>query len=220
MALVAKDLDKKHEEIRENIEDSSQYFYDNNQNFNEFKEFVYKTSITKNERNLLNQIDKPVLEFNVCEAYVSRLKGEFAKQEPSISVRALNDETAPILIEVVEGHIRYILNQANKDKLESKCYDDTLSGGFSVMKVWTEYEHEATFSQVIKLGKVFDPTLTGFDPLARDSHKGDGKYCYELYPVTLKEFKERYPDIKFEQISFSRALDNSFNWYYESNNKK
>ena len=220
MALAQTDSDKKLKNIKENIEDASQYFYENAKNFNRFKEFVYKSSITKDEKNVLRQIDKPVLEFNVCEAYVSRLKGEFSKQEPSVSVRALSDEVSPLTVDVVEGHIRYILKEANNDKLESRCYDDTLSGGYSVMKIWTEYEHENSFNQVIKLGKVFDPTLTGFDPLARKSHKGDGHYCYELFPLTVEEFKEYYPDIKIDHINFSRSLTNSFNWYYINNNKK
>ena len=48
------------------------------------------------------------LEFNILEAYVSRLLGEFSKQEPSIEVSAENPENAdPQTIEVVEQHMRH-----------------------------------------------------------------------------------------------------------------
>lgn len=96
-----------------------------------------------------------------------------------------------------------------------KSIPDILSGGFSAMKVWTEYQHEKSFDQIIKIGRVYDPTLVGFDPLAVLPHKGDGRYCFELIPKTKEEFQEEYPDIDLSTLKFSSHLK-GFNWSYQN----
>ena len=44
----------------------------------------------------------------------------------------------------------------------------------------------------IPIERAFNPTLCGFDPLATTSHKGDGRYCFELYPMTQEEFAQEF----------------------------
>jgi hypothetical protein len=71
-------------------------------------------------------------------------------------------------------------------------------------------------NQVIKFERVYDPTLVGFDPLARTPHKGDGRYCFELFPKSRVEFEAEYPNIDLSSISFTRNLQ-GFNWSYSNN---
>jgi hypothetical protein len=60
---------------------------------------------------------------------------------------------------------------------------------------------------------VFDPTLTFFDPLARTSHKGDGRYCGELYPMTTEEFERKYGSEALKEMRFTRELS-GFDWSF------
>ena len=85
-----------------------------------------------------------------------------------------------------------------------------------MIKVWTEYAHEMSFNQTIRFGRVYDPTLVGFDPLARLPHKGDGRYCFELFPKSREEFEEEYPDIDLRGVDFTRNVE-GFNWSYSNN---
>ena len=179
------------ENLKKDVENWNQYFQDNNNRFNEFMRFVFKSSLTQDDLTKLRDLSKPIIEFNICEAYISRLRGEFAKHEPNVSVRAadgipankLNDEFIA-MIDVLECHMRHIFFDTQNDGLEYKLYSDILAGGFSVAHVYTDYLNEMSFQQGIKVERVFDPTLCGFDPLARESHKGDGRYCYQLFPKT------------------------------------
>ena len=116
---------------------------------------------------------------------------------------------------MVTGHLKHIIDEANKVGTEYQVYTDSLSGGFSVVKVWTEYAHDMSFNQVIRLGRVYDPVLTGFDPLARYSHKGDGNFCFELYPKLKEDFKREYPGIDVDKLSYVKAID-GFNWSYKN----
>ena len=203
--------------LKKNVRNTSTYFEPNYKRFNEFRRFVFDTSLTDDDKMVLETLKKPEIEFNICEAYISRLRGEFSKQIPSIKVTA--EDGVPVdtkTIDLVTSHLKHMLFETNKNGCEYNVYTDILSGGFSAMKIWTEYASPMSFQQVIKFDRVYDPTLVGFDPLARQSHKGDGRFCFELFPKSREEFEEEYPNISLKGIDFSRNVE-GFNWSYSNN---
>lgn len=214
---VAKKYVEQLPRLKKAVRNAYSYWEPNYKTFNEFRRFVFDTSLTDDDKMVLDTLKKPAIEFNILEAYISRLRGEFAKQEPSIVVMA--DDGAQVdaqTIELVGSHLRHILFEANKNGCEYNVYTDLLSGGYSAIKVWTEYAHSMSMNQVIRFERVYDPTLVGFDPLAREPHKGDGRFCFELFPKSKEEFEEEYPDVDLTQINFTRALE-GFNWSYSNN---
>lgn len=214
MAEVAKKYQDELKRIKDNIEQSYLYFKDNYDRFNFFRKFVFQTSLTDEDIALLKELDKPQIEFNIQEAYISRLLGEFSKQEPSPIVSAKNTkEIDPQTPDLVESHLRASIEDCYTDNLQYEIYKDTLSGGFSVGKVFTDYDNELSFDQIIKIERSFDPTLCGFDPLARTSHKGDGRYCFEMYPKPREEFEREYGKELTKDMKFTRD-EGSFNWSY------
>lgn len=216
--MVASKTHENLNRITKNVETSYSYFLENYQRYREFRKFVFKESVSQQQKSMLQQLSRPVVEFNILEAYISRLLGEFAKQEPSIEVSpAEGNPVNQEVIDVVEGHIRHILHQANKDSFSYEIYKDILSGGFSAAKIWTDYSSPMSFNQQIYLSRVFDPTLVGFDPMARTSHKGDGHYCFEIYPMTEDDFKKEYPKAKINKVNFTRTFE-GFNWSYQDIN--
>ena len=62
------------------------YFKDNYDRYNEFIRFVFESNLTGDEITLLQTMGRPQLEFNTLESKISRLLGEFSKQEPDIMV--------------------------------------------------------------------------------------------------------------------------------------
>lgn len=206
------------ERIKTTIRKAHDYFQPNYDRYNEFRRFVFESSLKEEEKTLLMTLSKPQLEFNVLEAYISRLLGEFSKQEPDILISADDQNTAdPLTIRVLEQHLRHVLSDAENDHMKYEVYKDILSGGFSVIKIRTDYAHPMSFHQVICMERAFEPTLCGFDQMARLSHKGDGRFCFELFPMEKERFKEEYPDIPIDKISFRREFQ-GFNWSYLNDN--
>jgi hypothetical protein len=204
--------------IKDQVKNAYEHFKPNYDRFNEFRRFVFESSLTGDEITLLMTLSRPQLEFNILEAYVSRLLGEFSKQEPSIIVATDNDNfTDPEMVRTVEGHLRHTLTDSSNHHVAYEVYKDLLSGGFSTFKITTEYAHPMSFNQVIKWERAFDPTMTGYDHLARYSHKGDGRFCFELFPMSKEEFEELYPDVDTKTISFRRDFA-GFNWSYLNDN--
>jgi hypothetical protein len=205
--------------IKENISTSYLYFQDNYDRFRSFRNFVFKETVNEQQRSFLRNLARPIVEFNILESPISTLLGEFASHEPSIEV--CPSEGVPVnqqIIDLVEQNFRQALYTANKNSFSYEVYKDTLTGGFSVAKVRTDYENAMSFKQNIYIEKAFDSTLCGFDPMARHSHKGDGQYCFEIYPMTDKDFKRTFnhdiSDIKYNQIKSEDDFE-GFMWAYK-----
>jgi Phage P22-like portal protein len=200
--------------IKSNVRRSYDYFKHNYDRFNEFRRFVFETSLKEEEMTLLMTLSKPQLEFNILEAYISRLLGEFSKQEPDIMVSADDENKADAMtIKLLEQHLRHTFSDSKNDHVRYEVYKDILSGGFSVLKITTDYANPMSFNQVINVNRVFDPTLCGFDQLARETHKGDGNFCFELFPMEKDLFIEAYPDVPVNTLTFTRDFS-GFNWSY------
>jgi hypothetical protein len=204
--------------IKDKVKNTYESFRSNYDRFNKFRKFVFDTSLRDEEISLLATIGKPQLEFNVTEAYISRQLGEFSKHEPSIQVSAENeDQVDPLTIKVVDMHMRHLLSDSKSRHASYNIHKDLLSGGFSVFKITTDYANPMSMDQVINIDRVYDPTMCGFDPLARYSHKGDGRFCFELFPMSKEEFEETYPDVDIDELAFTRGFS-GFNWSYLNDN--
>lgn len=222
MAEIAKKHTDRLKQLKKSVEEAQEYFGDNVKRYHEFTSFVFKSSLSDNEASTLAERGLPTIEFNILEAYISRLRGEFAKQQPSLTVRAADgvplsmlDKQFTATLEVVEAHLRAIFFDGANDMLEYNIYSDLLAGGFSAMRVYTDYVNEMSFEQNICIERAFDPTLCVFDPLARDSHKGDGRFCAELHPMTREEFEKEFGTKVTENMKFTRSLS-GFDWSFQN----
>jgi len=221
---IGKDHSERLDKRIKMVEDWYQYFRDNNNRFWEFTGFVCASSISNSDKSVLKALQKPVVEFNILEAIVSKLRTQFAQQEPSITVRAADgvpiEELTEEFIateEVVESYLRAIFNDASNDNLQSALNTDQLIGGFSAAWVRTEYVNELSFEQQIIVERVFDPTLTFFDPMARTSHKGDGSYCGMLIPYSKERFIKEFGEAAASEITFHTSSNlEGFQWSYKS----
>jgi hypothetical protein len=226
------DMPKKHLDkfpvIKRNIEQAYQFNKDNIKRFEEFMRFIFDTSLTDEDVAALVERGMPAIEFNIVESVISKLRGEWLTQQPSVEVRAadgvplaqLNDDLIQ-KIDFVEAHLRAIISDASTDMFGNAIYTDLLGGGFSAAIVGTKYIHKKSFEQTIYVRRCFDPTLCGFDPLARESHKGDGGFVFEIFPMTEQQVIDTFGKDKIEGMSFIRqnALD-SFDWSYTNGVEK
>lgn len=205
--------------IKADVESGWFYFQENYKRFNEFVRFVFKTTLSPADSSVNLELDRPNMEFNVLEAFISRLCGEFSKMDAAFSVRAKEGVKMidPNVITLVEGHLKAAFKSGSTNELSYHLYRNMLSGGFDVAKIYTDWAHEKSFDQNIYIEPVFDPTLTVFDPLARKSHKGDGRFACEVFPKSMEEAKDLYGSDVVKNIKFTRnASFEGFNWSYQN----
>src|SRR5690349_20866593 len=108
MAYVKKDARDSFDNIKNDIQNGWLYFKKNYITFNDFLRFVFKSSITPGDRSVNNELQKPNMEWNILEAFISRLCGEFSKMSPAFSIRGKEGVKLvnPDVIELVEAHLK------------------------------------------------------------------------------------------------------------------
>jgi hypothetical protein len=225
--ISGKSVDDQRARCQANIKDFHDYFKANYRNYSYFRNLIFNTSLSTADVALNNALNRPQIEFNIMEAKLSRLFGEFAKQEPNLKVSQgdlVLESIDPNLIKIIEGYIRFIFFESNRDNMEYEIYKDICSGGFSAFKICTEYANEMSFDQNIIMKRCFDPTLVGFDKMAVESHKGDGMFCYECYPKNRHEFEAEYGTDMTKGMKFVRKVSSDlstydFNWSYTNDNR-
>ena len=193
--------------------DWKSFFDDNITRYHMDRKFVFKTTLDQQTRENLGKIQKPPFEFNVTESYISRLRGEFSKQEPSFTVGQNPDGgyVDPKLPQMMEGHLMHKLYETRKRGVEYCAYTDQLAGGWSVFKVTPDYESAYTFNQTINIERCFDPTMCGFDPLAQEVTKYDGQYSFEIIPMTEEAFYTRYQK---DAKNYGQPKLGDYSWSY------
>ena len=216
---IAQEHKKQLVRIQKNVRNFHQYWKDNIVRYQAFLKLVFKSSLTDSDISFLSLNGRPQVEFNILEPYISRMTGEFAASEPGVKVTTdFGEQIDPQVLKDIEAHLRHELQHGQKNGVQYNTFRDMLAGGFGALKVFTEYASEAgksAFDQVIRIERVFDPTQCGWDPLAREPHKGDGRWSFELFPLTKEELKDRYGDkVDINSIDFNRSADSSFNWSY------
>lgn len=212
--------------IKDNIKSSYSAFKNNIDRWHMFRNFVFITSLSQEEIDLCVHLKKPVIEFNILEPYVSRLRGQFNQADPDIKIKLRNGKTAypemnddmathttNILQGVLEDHIRHTLDKAKKYNMQDSVYTDTLSGGYSSGKVYADYEDEMSMDIEIKAERNYDPTLCGWDPLSILPDKSDSKFCHEIFPYRLADFKQENPNVDVESLVFSDTFE-GFRWTF------
>lgn len=210
-----KDPETKLGKILDRVESSRSYFEENASRYSRFRSMVFNTSLDGAAVNALTLTSKPVIEFNILNAYISRLRGEFYRQEPSFTVEQSYDAQGVDLnlLHFLEGHLRAILSDANKDNMNYEVFTDLVSGGYSSVLVYTDYIHNMSMQQKICIERTYDPTLVGYDPNATKSHKGDGRYCYCLHPMPRTKFESIYGVRKKGDINYN-GIFGGYNWSY------
>lgn len=200
--------------LKKRVQDWYEFFKDNIVYFNETRNFIFNRIYSQSERGSADKIGYPDLMFNVIETYLSKFIGNFSKAQPGVQVNANPDSVAPdsMLIKFLNNHLNYRLHDFHESGDGFKVMQEMLSGGFSSINIYTEYKNNYTMQQDIFIKKMWDTILTGYDPMAREVHKGDGEYCFNIVYYTEEEFKRLYED-ELKKLSGKDDIgDFKINW--------
>jgi hypothetical protein len=202
------------EKIRKNIQDGWKTGEDNRASYREWMRFNFISTLTDDQKKTLIGNGKPPIMMNVCEAIINKALGKFSKQIPGIQVIS-NGTNNPKLIqqqEIIEGYMRAVNETMDSKEAMVAILRDMLGGGYGVAQVFTEYENERSFNQLIKFKRV-DPTEVGFSPGCKKKDKSDSPYAFYAVEVGENEFKKQYPNVEISNSNWFGSVDASFKWY-------
>lgn len=218
---IARKYTKQLDDIKKKVEAWHDNFMLNNKNFEDWRDFLFKSTMDRSDSSRLLQMNKPAIGMNTIEAIVTKMCSEFVKNMPMVEVRAANDNKNLIQqVDIVEGICREIYANRSYQDTSQEVMKETMSGGFSAMRIDVDYKSNKTFDQGIFINKVYSPTWCGFDPIARDVSKRDGNYCYQSYPKSREEVESEYKIDLTDEVFKTNYLDqNAFPWFYKNGKK-
>jgi len=216
--MVSKTHQEELPRLKRCVEDTFEVDYDNNKRFHDFIAMAFKSSITDEEAQDLTELNRPIVECNLLSAPLNRLCGEYSKQQPSIYASASPDiDIDPALILFVEGSFRHALEKAQNSNVQYEGYRQSLAGGFNIKSLRPDYINNMSFHQELKIELRRDPTLCGFDPMAKEITKCDANFYYELYPILEEDLKRKYPKAETSKKS---GYGTSLKWSYNIGRKR
>ena len=220
MVEIAKNHKDQLGRIKDEIRRVHEAWDDNFNRFHMSRNFIFSSSIDTNAYSLVQALGKPPVQANVLEAYLSRQCAEFDSQEPSIYCHAkAGDAPDDAQVDFLQGYCKRKLYEVKKNNTQFKTFQEQMSGGFSVYEIYTDYVNRLGFEQDIFFKKVENPTLCGFDLMAEEPHKADGRFCFKVYPLLKDDFELQFPGIDVSDVNFSRTIE-GFTWAYKANEQE
>lgn len=192
--------DEVHKKIKSKIQDFETYFSDNKKRHSQFVNYVYKSTISNELRGMMQSLGMPVVEANILYPYVAKTAGEFLKNEPSVIIKQSDSQDIDSeKLLMLGNYIRHKFDEANKNYTGYENFKLALAGGYSVFEVCTKYRSKYSFQREPFIEKI-DPIMSGFDPMAKNKTKSDGRYCYKICYMTKDDFKLNYKDIDIPSV--------------------
>ena len=221
MAYARKSYDKETEleGLKRLVKTAHDYDDHNCKRYNYFSNFILRSTLRATDIQVLADVQKPQVEANVLEAFISRLCGEYSELEQSFVISAAEGaQITPQLLESLKVwgmHLRAILRPNTNDNMLYHLFRELLIGGFGVMELYVDYANPRTMRKKIFADRVFDPTMTYWDPMAMESHRGDGAYCGKLVPMSREGMISEFGVDYVKDVKFTRDLG-GFSWSYRT----
>lgn len=183
-----------------NINDFANQFQNNFDHYVDMRDFIFDTTIASQDKILIESEEGIPIEVSALENNIIEVVKDFVKYSPSISldyVTNTKDELKLQQKQLLENHIRYKIEEAIRDKSLPIALEQSLSGGFTYLKIQFEPISDTSFSEEPVIVSVKDPRLISFDLNAKKQFKEDGSFWAEVIPMSEEDMQIAYPD-KFD----------------------
>lgn len=214
------ELPKNDAELLKKIQDKVDAWYsfwaENNEHYKQQFSFIMggeqwdESSVTS-----FKQSDTYPFTMNMLKKMANSILGEQQRNTSDFQVVPLDEKANKNSATIIQNILRTISLSTNSKEAEQVEFISKTIGGYGAIRLEHDYEDIDTFNQNILIKAVYDPTTCGWDPQAKESHKGDGKYCFYYYTVSKDEYKKAIGKDEIKELkSFSLPLSN-FQWSTE-----
>ena len=136
---------------------------------------------------------RPCLTINKVKTFIHQITNDQRQNRPAINVSPVGDRSDPNTAKMLKGLIRQIERQSNADVAYDTGFDGAVSNGWGYWRVFTEYEDEDSFDQVIRIGRIRNPFRVYLDPDHQEPDGSDAQWGFISDMITREEYKQMYP---------------------------
>lgn len=135
---------------------------------------------------------RPCLVVDKTEQHVRQVVNDGRQNRPAPKVSPVDDKGDQQTADGIRGLIRSISNKSKADEAYDTALDHAAGCGFGFIRICTEYEHEKTFNQDLKVRRVRNPMAVMLGP-TQEADGSDAEYGFFSEDVPKKTFKRRWP---------------------------
>lgn len=143
-------------------------------------------------RSARERAGRPVITVNKLPQFVNQIAGDIRMSQPAIEPVPVDNDTDPVLTEIMSGLIRQIEYQSKASTVYSWGAQCAISCGIGHWQVVTEYADDTTFDQDIRLRRILDPLSVTWDSAAIEIDRSDAHECFVSEFIPEEQFKRLY----------------------------
>ena len=137
---------------------------------------------------------RPVETINQIPQYVRQVTGDMRQMRPAIKVVPVDEMASDEGAEAMAGTVRYIENRSDAPGIYFQGADSQVACGVGAWRVITEYAHEGTFNQELRIAPIEDALGVMWDEDAVLPTREDAMECLIPIDMAKAKFKKLYPD--------------------------
>lgn len=196
--------------VQKNLDAWMDCFSDNNEHYTEMTKFVFAGDQWSDEdKDSMRQSEVKLLTVNMLKKIANSILGEQQQNTPDIQVIPLDDYANQSSASIIQGLLRKHLICTDYKEAEQVQFLNATVGGYGAIRLYNAFKEGKTFAQKINIEPVYDPTCCFWDPLAKKSHKGDGRYCGYYEVISKAEWSMIMKDKEYPE---TLILPSNFKW--------
>lgn len=137
---------------------------------------------------------RPVETINQIPQYVRQVTGDMRQMRPAIKVVPVDDEATDEGAEAMAGVVRYVENRSDAPGIYFQGADSQVTCGIGAWRVITEYAHEGTFNQELRIAPIEDSLGVMWDEDSVLPTREDAMECLIPIDMARVKFKKLYPE--------------------------
>lgn len=156
---------------------------------------------------------RPCLTINRFIPMIAHVANELRAARPAIQIDPVGGGADVESAAIRQGLIRHIERDSGAETVYDNAFDAMLEKGWSWMRVDSQFEHEASFDQVLKIEGFENDFCVYIDPTAKHPTRRDMKWAFIIDDMPLGEYVSTYPDSKVASLSnFQGTGDDAAEW--------
>lgn len=135
---------------------------------------------------------RPCLTVSKMLPFTQQVINDARLNKPQIKVRPVDDVADVRTAKVMNGLIRNIEQSSNADIAYDTAMEFAVTGGWGYFRITTEYAHDDTFDQDIRIERVANPLSVFADPYSTAADSSDWNIGFITDRLPKKVFEDRY----------------------------
>lgn len=155
---------------------------------------------------------KPCLTLNRLPQFVRQVTGDIRRMNPAIKIVPADDGASEETAEIIEGLIRQIEYASDASSVYEQTAESAAACSIGWFRVLTDWEDDQSFNQEIRIERIRNVFSVYCDPAAQMPTREDANYLFITEQISEEDFRERYPDKRFEDAEHDGSTDGMEYW--------